>query len=89
MTTDAPGFAIGGILSQGKIVKDKPIAYTFRSLNDCERKYDAYEEEALAIIYCITYFRPYLYARKFTLVTNHKSIVWFQNSKDPCAQVTR
>ena len=28
MTTDASGFAIGGILSQGKIGKDKPIAYT-------------------------------------------------------------
>ena len=38
LTTDASGFAIGGILSQGKTGKDKPIAYTSRSLNDCERK---------------------------------------------------
>ena len=65
LTTDASGFAIGGILSQDKIGKDKPIAYTSRSLNDCERKYDTYEKEALAIIYCVTYFRPYLYGRKF------------------------
>ena len=89
MTTDASGFAIGGILSQGKIGKDKPIAYTCRSLNDCERKYDTYGKEALAIIYCVTYFRPYLYGRKFTLVTDHKPLVWFQNSKDPCSRVTR
>ena len=88
-TTDASGFAIGGILSQGKIAKDKPIAYTSRSLNDCERKYDTYKKEALAIIYCVTYFRPYLYGRKFTLVTDHKPLVWFKNSKDPCSQVTR
>ena len=40
LTTDASGFAIGGILSRGKIGKDKPIAYISRSLNDCERKYD-------------------------------------------------
>ena len=86
-TTDASGFAIGGILSQGKIGKDKPIAS--RSLNGCERKYDTYEKEALAIIYCVTYFRPYLYRRKFTLVTDHKPLVWFQNSKDPCSRVTR
>ena len=60
LTTDASGFAIGGILSQGKIGKDKPIAYTSRSLNDCE-KYDTYEKETFAFIYCVTYFRPYLY----------------------------
>ena len=75
--------------SQGKIGKDKPIAYTSRSLNDCERKYDTYEKEDLAIIYCKTYFRPYLYGRKFTLVTVHKPLVWFQNPKDPCSRVTR
>ena len=89
MTTDASGFAIGGVFSQGKIGQDKSIAYTTRSLNDCERKYDTYEKEALAIIYCITYFRSYLYGRKFTLVTDHKPLVWFQNSKDPCSRVTR
>ena len=44
LTTDASGFAIGGILSQGKIGEDKPIAYTSRSLNDCGRKYDTYEK---------------------------------------------
>ena len=32
---------------------DKPKAYTSRSLNDCERKYDTYEKEALAIIQSI------------------------------------
>ena len=31
LITDASGFAIGGILSQGKIGKDKPIAYASRS----------------------------------------------------------
>ena len=69
MTTDASEFAIKGILSEGKIGKDKHISYTSRSLNDCERKYDTYEKEALAIIYCVTHFCPYLYGQKFILVT--------------------
>ena len=30
-----------------------------------------------------------MYGRKFTLVTDHKSLVWFQNSKDPCSRVSR
>ena len=51
------------------------MAYTSRSLNDYERKYDTYERKALAIIYCVTYFRPYLYRRKVTSVTNHKPLV--------------
>ena len=83
LTTDASGFAIGGILSQGEIGKDKPIAYASRSLT--EKKYDTYVKEALAIIFCVTHFRPYLHERKFTLVTDHKPLVWFQNSKDPCS----
>ena len=60
-TTDASGYVIGGILSQGKIGNDKPITYTSRSLNDCERKYDTYEKEASAIIYCVISFCPYQY----------------------------
>ena len=54
-----------------------------------EKKYDTYEKEALAIIFCVTHSRPYLYGRKFTLVTDHKPLVWFQNSKDPCSRVLR
>ena len=30
-----------------------------------------------------------MYGRKFTLVTDHKPLVWFHNSKDPCSRVSR
>ena len=81
------GFAIEGILSEGKIGTNKPIAYASRSLSDTEKKYDSYEKEALVIIFCVTHFRSYLYGRKFTLVTDHKPLVWFQNSKEPCLEL--
>ena len=58
------------------------------NLSDTEKKYDTYEREDLAIIFCVTHFRPYLYGRKFSLVTDHKHLVWFQNSKDPCSRVS-
>ena len=51
------------------------------------KKYNTYEKEALAIIFYVTDFRPYLYGRKFTLVNDHKPLVWFQNSKDPSSRV--
>lgn len=56
VTADASGYAIGGILSQGPIGKDRPIAYASRTLNDAETKYDTYEKEALAIVYSMLHF---------------------------------
>ena len=58
-----------------KIGKDKPVAYASRSLSDTEKKYDTYKKETLAIIFCVTHFRPYFYGRKFTLVTEHKPLI--------------
>ena len=89
LTTDASGFAIGAILSQGEIEKDKPIAYASRSLNTHEVKYDTYSKEALAIVYFVKCFRHYLYGRKFKIVTDHKPLIWFQSSKDLCSRVSR
>ncbi|XP_011871373.1 PREDICTED: uncharacterized protein LOC105563955, partial [Vollenhovia emeryi] len=89
LTTDASGIAVGGILSQGEINKDKPIAYASRTLTDSELKYDTYEKEALAIVYCVKHFRPYLYGRKFTLVTDHKPLLWFKNAQDANMRILR
>ena len=30
-----------------------------------------------------------MYGRKFALVTDHKPLVWYQNSKDPCSRISR
>ena len=86
---DASGYAIGGILSQGPINQDRPVAYTSRTLNTAEVRYDTYEKEALAIVYSVLHFRPYLYGRKFTLVTDHKPLLWFRTCKDGNARVLR
>lgn len=89
VTTDASGYAIGGILSQGPVGKDSPIAYTSRLLNQAEKNYSTIEKELLAIVYCVNYFRPYLYGRKFQLVTDHKPLVWLTSVKDPTSRLVR
>jgi hypothetical protein len=38
LTTDASGFAVGAILSQGEIGHDKPISFASRTLNNAEKK---------------------------------------------------
>ena len=40
-------------------------------------------------MHAVTQFRPYLYGRKFKLVTDHKPLVWLHTSKDPTSRLTR
>lgn len=89
VATDASKYAIGGILSQGIIGKDRPIAYTSRLLNSAEQNYSTIEKELLAIIYSVNHFRPYLYGRKFELVTDHKPLTWLNSVKDPTSRLMR
>ena len=53
ITTDASGYAIGGILSQGETGKDLPIAYCSRVLRGLELAYEVYEKQALSMIHAV------------------------------------
>lgn len=84
VTTDASNEAISGILSQGVIGQDHPIAYASRTLNDAERKYSTTERELLAVVWSVSkIFRPYLYGHKFTIYTDHRPLKWLFNLKEP------
>lgn len=89
LTTDASNVAIGAILSQGTIGSDKPIAYASRTLNTSETNYSTIEKELLAIVWACKYFRPYLFGRKFTIITDHKPLQWVMNLKEPNSRLTR
>jgi hypothetical protein len=39
LTTDASNYAIGAVLSQGKIGSDLPVGYASRTLNSSEQQY--------------------------------------------------
>ena len=80
ITTDSYGYAVGGILSQGKIEKDKRISYTSRVLRGPELKHDTYEKEVLAAIHAVQTFRPYVFSRKFTIVTHHQPLIWLKTA---------
>ena len=80
ITTDASGYAVGGVLSQGEIGKDLPIGYTSRLLRGSELNYEVYEKEALAMIHCSKIFRSYIYNKKIKFITDHKPLVWFKTA---------
>uniref|UniRef100_A0ABD2WYV3 Reverse transcriptase RNase H-like domain-containing protein n=1 Tax=Trichogramma kaykai TaxID=54128 RepID=A0ABD2WYV3_9HYME len=66
-----------------------PIGFVSRTLNDAERKYDTYSREALAIVFTISKFKPYLMGNRFTVYTDHKPLLYFRNSTDPNSRVSR
>lgn len=58
-------------------------------LSRAERKYCATRREMLALVWATRHFRPYLYGRRFTLRTDHNSLRWLHNFKEPEGQVAR
>lgn len=88
LTTDASLHSIGGVLSQGEIGSDRPIAYASRRLNSAEKNYPAIERELLAVDMC-KHFRHFLYGRRFIIYTDHRPLVWLFNVKDLNSRLTK
>lgn len=89
LTCDASNYAISAILSQGPIGKDHPIAFASRTLNKCETNYSTTEKELLSIVWGCKTFRPYLFGRKFVIVTDHRPLKWLFNHTDPSSKLQR
>lgn len=67
---------IGAILCQRDPRNNRTYAVAFasRSLTPAERNYGVSEVEALAIVWGIKKFAPYLASTKFTVVTDHHAL---------------
>lgn len=89
VTTDASEYAVGAILSQGKLGEDRAISYASRAMSAAERNYNVTKKELLAIMYAIETFRPYIYGRNFTLVTDHQPLAWLKSTKSPGEHLRR
>jgi RNase H-like domain found in reverse transcriptase/Integrase zinc binding domain/Reverse transcriptase (RNA-dependent DNA polymerase) len=84
---DACDYGIGASLVQiteedGKKV-ERPVAFCSRTMSKAEKNYSISEKEALAALYALKEFRPFLYGRRFTIITDHRALVWLKTCRDP------
>ena len=89
LDTDASQDGIGAVLSQRLEGREQVITYASHSLSKAERKCCVTRKELLAVVTFINHFRPYVLGRTFTLRTDHSSLQWLQNFKEPEGQLAR
>lgn len=89
LKTDASGVGIGAILTQVQEGGEKVIAYGSRKLSKAEQCYGVSEREALAVVWGVTHFRPFLYGQRFTIVTDHQPLTFLRTVKDPKGRLAR
>ncbi|GFS93394.1 retrovirus-related Pol polyprotein from transposon 412 [Trichonephila clavipes] len=89
LDTDASHESIGAVLSQEIDGQECVITYFSKCLSKPKRNYCVTRKELLAIVKAIEHFHPYLYGRRFLIRTDHVSLTWILNFKNPEGQIAR
>ena len=87
LDADASSCGLGVMLAQAIGGKEQVVAFTSRTLTKAWRRYCA--TRGLALVWAIHHFHPYLYGKMFTVRTDHNSLKWLQNFRDPEGQLAR
>ena len=89
LDTDASSVGVGAVLSQACDGVEHVVAYFSRTLSPAERNYCVTRRELLAVVTAVRHFHSYLYGSQFTIRSDHASLQWLQNLKDPEGQLAR
>ena len=75
LQVDASQVGLGGVLLQeDNNGRQRPVAFTSKSLSPAEKRYANIEREMLAVVCECIKFHHYLYGRKFICQTDHKPL---------------
>lgn len=87
--TDASLVAGAAVLTQEQGGIEKVIAYHSAKFTRTQQNYSATERECLAVLTGVEKFRPFIDGVEFTVVTDHASLKWLQNLKEPHGKLAR
>ena len=73
LDTDASDVGLGAVLSQVQGGTERVIAYSSRTMNRSEAKYETTRKELLAVVNGLKQFRQYLLGRHFVI----RTVKWF------------
>ena len=89
LDTDASLKGVSGVLSQIQNGEEKVISYGSKVLSKTQQNYCTTMRELLAVVVFIKQFHHYLWGRKFLLRTDHASLRWLVNFKEPEGMLAR
>lgn len=83
--TDASDVGVGAVLLQDQ----RPIAFASRALTKEQKHYSATDKELTAVVFALGQFSMFLEARPFTLVTDHRPLIYLKELKNPTGRMAR
>ena len=90
LETDASNTGLGCVLIQrDRDNNDRVIAYASRVLSPAERKFSTTERETLAVLWSIRKFHCYVEGDHFRVISDHSSLLWLFNLKNPSGRLAR
>ncbi|OWZ08712.1 LOW QUALITY PROTEIN: hypothetical protein PHMEG_00018702 [Phytophthora megakarya] len=89
VATDASKVGLGACLMQDKGDGWQPVAFASKVNSETESKYGVTELECFAVVWAIKLFRPYLYGRRFEIITDHAALKWLMTSPNLTGKLHR
>ena len=86
---DSSDYAIGAVLTREVDGLQHTIIFINRLLTSSERKYTTTEKEGKAVLWAVEKLRPYLEGFRFTVFTDHSSLLWLQKLNCPSGRLAR
>ena len=89
LDTDASLYGVGAVLSQIQDGEEKVIAYGSKALSTSQQNYCTTMRELLAVVLFVKQYHHYLWGRHFLVRTDHASLTWLMNFKEPTGMLAR
>lgn len=87
--TDASLIAGSAVLTQVQEGHERVIQYYSVKFTPTQQNYSATERELLAVLAGVERFRPWIDGTKVDVITDHASIKWLRNLKNPNGKLAR